>query len=186
MSADRPVAHLITSSLRGWVIVSAKGIAMTEKSAGGLHWELGEAREQMIAAQLANDAAALTLALMRLADALVNAASSGSADALVPLLLQLREARGEAHKAASDRRSDAIVSEHNQNLLIDQAEVVQAEQGKQAARLGMAEASILALLLARGVSNAGRQALTAQIAELERRIAALEALGERGTGNEER
>lgn len=148
---------------------------MTEQREGGHHWELSEARELMITAQLANDDAALTLALMRLADALVNASASGSADALVPLLLQLRAARSEAHKASSDRRTDAIVSEHNQALLIDQAEVVQAEQGKQAARLGLAEASILALLLARGVSNAQRQALTSQMSELEARVARLEA-----------
>jgi len=141
---------------------------------GGTHWELGKARELMISAQQADDDEALTVALMQLADALVNAASSGSADALVPLLLQLREARGEAHQASADRRTDAIVSEHNQSLLIDQAEVVQAEQGKQAARLGLAEVSILALLLSRAESSAGRKALTQQIAELGRRVARLE------------
>lgn len=142
---------------------------------GGVHWELGEARKAIIAAQEANDTAAETVGWMRLADALVNAASSGSADALVPMLIALRAAQSAAHKASTDRRTDAIISEHNQSMLIDQAEVVQAEQGQQAARLGLAEASILALLLARSASKADRAKLDAQIADLTARIAELEA-----------
>lgn len=142
---------------------------------GGVHWELGEARKAIIAAQAANDDEAETAAWMRLADALVNAAGTGAAKQLAPMLLALREARAEASAAAKDRRTDAIVSEHNQSMLIDQAEIVQGEQGQHAARLGLAEASILALLLALAVSKADRQALTAQNAALEARVAALEA-----------
>ena len=143
--------------------------------AGGIHWELGESRKAIIAAQLANDDAAETVAWMRLPDALVNAAGSGAAKQLAPMLLALREARAEATAASKDRRTDAIVSEHNQSMLLDQAEIVQAEQGQQAARLGLAEASILALLLALAVSKADRTALTERIAVLDARILALEA-----------
>ena len=52
--------------------------------AGGIHWELGEARKLIIAAQFANDDVALEAGLHRLVDALVNAAGSGSALQLVP------------------------------------------------------------------------------------------------------
>jgi len=141
---------------------------------GGTHWELGKARELIIAAQQADDDEALTVALMQLADALVNAAGTGAAKQLVPMLLALREARAEASAASKDRRSDAIVSEHNQSMLIDQAEVVQAEQGRHAARLGLAEASILALLLALAVSKADRAALEARVTALEVRVSALD------------
>lgn len=141
---------------------------------GGVHWELSEARKEIIRAQDAGDVDAETLGWMRLADSLVNAASSGSAKELVPMLQALRAARAESQAAHQDRRTDAIVSEHNQEMLIDQAEIVQAEQGQQAARLGLAEASILALALARAVSHADRQRHTAEIAALEQRVAALE------------
>jgi hypothetical protein len=156
------------------VVTHTKEAAMPERS-GGVHWELGEARKLITDAQLGGDAAAETLGWMRLADALVNAASSGTAEQLVPMLLALRQARAEAHAAHAERRTDAIVSEHNQSMLIDQAEIVQAEQGQQAARLGIAEAAILALVLAKAVSKADRVALAAQIAELEARVVRLEA-----------
>jgi hypothetical protein len=152
-----------------------------QKPAGGIHWELGEARALIIAAQQANDDEALTIALMRLADALVNAASSGAAEQLVPMLLALREARDSAQQARAERRTDAIISEHNQAMLLDQAEIVQAEQGRVAARLGLAEASILGLLLALAVSKADRSRLLAQFAELEKRVEEVE----RGTRNDE-
>ena len=139
-----------------------------QQSSGGVHWELGEARKLIIAAQQADDDDALTAALMRLADSLVNAASSGAARELAPMLRALREARQEAQKAHSERRTDAIVSEHTQDMLLDQAEIVQAEQGQQAARLGLAEAAILGLLLALAVSKADRVALEKRIAELEK------------------
>src|SRR5678815_5011148 len=100
---------------------------------GGVHWALGEARKEIIAAQIAGDDDAETLGWMHLADSLVNAASSGSAKELVPMLKALRAARAESQAAHADRRTDAIVSEHNQSMLIDQAEIVQAEQGQQAA-----------------------------------------------------
>lgn len=148
-----------------------------QQQTGGIHWELGESRKLIIDAQLGGDTAAETLGWMRLADALVNAASSGTAEQLVPMLMALRAARAEAHQAHSERRTDAIVSEHNQSMLLDQAEIVQAEQGQQAARLGIAEAAILALVLAKAVSKADRAALLAQIVELEARVARLEAEG---------
>jgi len=147
---------------------------MSEKPEGGVHWELGEARKEVIRAQDAGDVEAETLGWMHLADALVNAASSGSAEQLVPMLRALRQARAGADAAHADRRTDAIVSEHNQSMLLDQAEIVQAEQGQQAARLGLAEASILALALARAVSHADRAMLTARNAELAERVTALE------------
>jgi len=147
---------------------------MDEPQGGGVHWELGEARKEVIRAQDAGDVEAETLGWMHLADALVNAASSGSAMELVPMLRALRAARAESQAAHQDRRTDAIVSEHNQSMLLDQAEIVQAEQGQQAARLGLAEASILALALARAVSHADRIALAAHNAELAERVAALE------------
>lgn len=148
---------------------------MKEKQAGGIHWELGEARKLIIAAQLIDDDDALTNALMRLADALVNASSSGAAIQLVPMMLALREAKAEAHQAHAERRTDAIVSEHNQEMLIDQAEIVQAEQGQQAARLGLAEAAILGLLLALAVSKSDRALLAKQHLEQEARIKELDA-----------
>ena len=146
----------------------------TSAPGGGVHWELSEARKLIIAAQLADDCDAETAGWLRLADALVNAASSGTAQQLVPMLMALREARSESQSARTDRRTDAIINQHNQDLLIDQAEIVQAEQGQQAARLGLAEAAILALALARAVSHADRAMMTKQIAELEARIALLE------------
>lgn len=146
---------------------------MREQQTGGIHWELGEARKLIIAAQLIDDDDALTNALMRLADALVNAASSGTAKELAPMMLALREARADAKAAQSERRTDAIVSEHNQEMLIDQAEIVQAEQGQQAARLGLAEAAILGLVLSLAVSKADRAMLTKQHEEQEVKITAL-------------
>jgi hypothetical protein len=149
-----------------------------DASAGGIHWELSKARQLIIAAQTADDADAETVGWMRLADALVNAALSGTAKELAPMLKALRAARDEAHQAHSERRTDAIVSEHNQAMLIDQAEIVQAEQGQQAARLGLAEAAILGVLLAMSVSKAERAAMGARVAELTARVAELEKPGE--------
>jgi len=152
-----------------------KAARMTEpQTGGGVHWELGEARKEVIRAQDAGDVEAETLGWMHLADALVNAASSGSAKELVPMLKALRSARAESQAAHADRRTDAIVSEHNQSMLIDQAEIVQAEQGQQAARLGLAEASILALLLSLAISKADRAALTSHNAALTERVTVLE------------
>jgi hypothetical protein len=145
---------------------------------GGVHWSLSEARKLIIAAQIAEDIDAETEGWMQLADCLVNAAVSGTAKELVPMLLALREARAESHAAHTERRTDAIVSEHNQDMLIDQAEIVQAEQGQQAARLGLAEAAILSLVLALAISKADRAMLTKQHAELEARIKRLENPGE--------
>lgn len=148
---------------------------MKEKQAGGALWELGEARKLYVAALRAEDDTALEVASHRLVDALVNASSSGAALQLIPMMLALREAKAEAHQAHAERRTDAIVSEHNQELLIDQAEIVQAEQGQQAARLGLAEAAILGLLLALAVSKADRALLTKQHEEQEARIEGMEA-----------
>lgn len=148
-----------------------------QQQTGGVLWELGEARKLYVAALLAGDDEALEAASHRLVDALVNASSSGAAIQLIPMMLALREARGETQQAHSERRTDAIVSEHNQSMLISQAEIVQAEQGQHAARLGLAEAAILGLLLALAVSKADRAALSAQIVELEARLARLEATG---------
>lgn len=145
------------------------------KEAGGVLWELGEARKLYITALLAGNDAALEVASHRLVDALVNASSSGAALQLVPMMLALREARGESNQAHASRRTDAIVSQHNQDMLIDQAEIVQAEQGQQAARLGIAEAAILGLALAKAVCKADTTALTQQVVELEARLARLEA-----------
>ena len=147
---------------------------MTSPVQSSVQWELTEARKLIIAAQLCGDTDAETVAWMRLADALVNASSSGSASQLVPMLRALRDAREESHQAYTERRSDAIVSEHNQSMLLDQAEIVQAEQGQQAARLGLAESSILSLLLALAASRASRALLDSRTQELEHRIANLE------------
>lgn len=148
-----------------------------QQQTGGIHWELGESRKLIIDAQLGGDTEAETTGWMRLADALVNAASSGAAMQLVPMMLALREARGESQSAHAERRTDAIVNQHNQDMLIDQAEIVQGEQGQHAARLGLAEAAILGLLLALAVSKADRAALTQQVVELEARLTRLEAAG---------
>lgn len=171
LAPDRPRVFDYASDARA--PVATKDAIMPES--GGVLWELGEARKLYVAALLAADDGALEVASHRLVDALVNASSSGAALQLVPMMLALREARTDAQQAHSARRTDAIVSEHNQSMLIDQAEIVQAEQGQQAARLGLAEAAILGLLLALAVSKADRTAMSAELIELKARLARLEA-----------
>lgn len=149
---------------------------------GGVHWELGEARKDIIAAQQSGDLEAETLGWMRLADALVNAAGEGAARQLAPMLKALREAREEAKAARNDRKTDAIVSEHNQTMLIDQAELVQAELGRHAARLGIvemrmaeSETTMHTFALAKAVSMADFTLMAAQLELLSERVTRLEA-----------
>jgi hypothetical protein len=94
-----------------------------EKTGGGFEWEAAQALEQMM------------LGLLRFTQALRNASSSGSASQLVPLLVRL--------DTVMDRlKEDEASQAHVNAMIVTLEEGVQAEQGKHAARLGMAEAAI--------------------------------------------
>ena len=155
---------------------------MTKKTTvGGVQWELGEARKEIIAAQRVNDPEAETQGWMRLCEALVNAAGSGAARVLAPMLAELREAREAVMAARAERKTDVIVSEHNQSMLIDQATVMQGAQGRTDARLGIVEMRMSELerilnefALARVVSIADVALLGAQLELASDRITHLE------------
>lgn len=109
---------------------------MSDDTEGGNAWERRKAFEMYKAARLAGDVDAEIQALIRSQDALVNAVISELAKQANPIRLEMRIIRDQ-HK--EDEASQAHV-----NLLITALEEgVQAEQGKQAARLGMAEAAII-------------------------------------------
>ncbi len=85
---------------------------------GGVEWEAQKALEMMVQG------------LIRFSEALRNGASAASAEQLIPMLLELRNV-----KAA--RQSDAASSELNIGMVLDQAEIEQAELGRHTARLGL-------------------------------------------------
>jgi hypothetical protein len=104
-------------------------------SDGGSEWELGKALDMALAGRAVGDEAAERLGWMRFSEGLRNVVQSAVASQIVNLTTQLRRVRDQ-HK--EDEAAQAHV-----NLLITALEEgIQAEQGKQAARLGMAEAAI--------------------------------------------
>lgn len=102
-----------------------------QEQAGGIHWELSEALNLIEAGRAAQDWQMERLGWVRLSQALVNAAGSGSAKQLAPVLRQ----------AANERKEDAASTAHLVMLLLDQTEKEHGELGRQAARLGLVEAA---------------------------------------------
>lgn len=110
-----------------WAGVLTGGAAMSE--GGGIHWELDEALKLIEQGRAAGDWGAERLGWVRLTEALVNAASSGSAAQIAPVLKQAYE----------ERKEDAANTAHLVRLLLDQTEKEQGELGRQAARIGLIE-----------------------------------------------
>lgn len=121
---------------------------------GGATWEAGEAWKLIVAAKLARDLNAEQLGWIRLMEAFTNASGSASAAQLIPMLKGLQIVQDE-------RKSDAASVEHVTGMLLDQAEIEQAEMGQHAARLSLIDVAIAAALVA--------------ATDLSERVAALEA-----------
>lgn len=100
---------------------------MTES--GGVHWELEEALKLIEQGRAAHDWGMERLGWVRITNALVNAAASGSSAQLAPVLRQ----------AHAERKEDAASTAHLVGLLLDQTEKEQGELGRQSARLGLVE-----------------------------------------------
>jgi hypothetical protein len=96
---------------------------MTEKEPGGVEWELGKALELM------------QQGLLRFSEALRNGASSASAAQLIPMLEGLDAVR-------DDRREDAASMEHSLGMVLDQAEIEQADMAKLLTRMALVELAI--------------------------------------------
>jgi hypothetical protein len=90
---------------------------MTEQQ-GGVEWEAGEALKLMVTG------------LIRFSEALRNGASSASAEQLIPMLLELRDVK-------LARQEDAASTEHVTGMLLDQAEIEQADIGRHAVQLAL-------------------------------------------------
>jgi hypothetical protein len=102
--------------------------------AGGTEWELSTALDMALAGRAAGDEAAERLGWIRFSEGLRNVVQSAVASQIVNLTIQLRKVRDQ-HK------EDEAAQAHVNLLITALEEAVQAEQGKQAARLGMIEAA---------------------------------------------
>lgn len=106
-----------------------------DQSGGGVEWELRTALDMVFVGRTSGDEDKERLGWIRFSEGLRNVVQSALANQVIPIRVELRIIRDQ-HK--EDEASQAHVNQ----MIITLEEGVQAEQGKQAARLGIAEAAI--------------------------------------------
>lgn len=106
-------------------------------------WDRRSALDELAAACIAGDLAAAQQGWRRLSEAETNASYAKFAAQLIPVLLEQRAAREGRELDVTARMEAAASLEHNLGLVISQAEYEQAEMGRYAARLALAEMALI-------------------------------------------
>lgn len=101
---------------------------------GGNEWERRKAFEMYKAARIAGDIDAEIVALSRTMDALVNMVVTELAKQSIPIRIEMRVIKAQ-------HQEDSASQAHVNSMIIDLETASQAEQGKQAAQIGILSAA---------------------------------------------